>query len=149
RSQTVESAIGGASVGQTIEGRQRFSINVRLSQDYRNSIDQLNRIPLMSRGFGEVALESVATIKFEDGPPMITSENAILRGAVMFNVRGRDLGSTVEEAMEKLNAADGILPEGYFLEWSGQYENLLRGQQTLLWITPVVLVVIFLSLYFA
>ncbi|TCK85719.1 efflux RND transporter permease subunit [Albibacterium bauzanense] len=147
--QTVESAIGGAPVGQTIEGRQRFSINVRLLQDYRNSIDQLNRIPLMSPVFGEVPLSAVATIKFEEGPPMITSENALLRGAVMFNVRDRDLGSTVEEAMEKLNAADGILPRGYFLEWSGQYENLIRGQQTLIWIAPVVLVIIFFSLYFA
>src|SRR5690554_5006866 len=147
--QTVESAIGGAPVGQTIEGRQRFSINVRLLQDYRNSIDQLNRIPLMSPVFGEVPLSAVATIKFEEGPPMITSENALLRGAVMFNVRDRDLGSTVEEAMEKLNAADGILPQGYFLEWSGQYENLIRGQQTLIWIAPVVLVIIFFSLYFA
>src|SRR5690606_4792667 len=99
--QTVESAIGGASVGQTIEGRQRFSISVRLAQDYRNSIGQLNRIPLMSPEFGEIPLSSVATIAYEDGPPMITSENAILRGAVMFNVRDRDLGSTVEEAMEK------------------------------------------------
>ncbi len=147
--QTVESAIGGAPVGQTIEGRQRFSINVRLLQDYRNSIDQFNRIPLTSPVFGEVPLSAVATIKFEEGPPMITSENALLRGAVMFNVRDRDLGSTVEEAMEKLNAADGILPQGYFLEWSGQYENLIRGQQTLIWIAPVVLVIIFFSLYFA
>jgi len=147
--QTVESAIGGAPVGQTIEGRQRFSINVRLLQDYRNSIDQLNRIPLMSPVFGEVPLSAVATIKFEEGPPMITSENALLRGAVMFNVRDRDLGSTVEEAMERLNAADGILPQGYFLEWSGQYENLIRGQQTLIWIAPIVLIIIFFSLYFA
>lgn len=147
--QTVESAIGGAPVGQTIEGRQRFSINVRLLQDYRNSIDQLNRIPLMSPVFGEVPLSAVASIKFEEGPPMITSENALLRGAVMFNVRDRDLGSTVEEAMEKLNAADGVLPQGYFLEWSGQYENLLKGQQTLIWIAPVVLIIIFFSLYFA
>jgi Cu(I)/Ag(I) efflux system membrane protein CusA/SilA len=147
--QTVESAIGGAPVGQTIEGRRRFSINVRLLQDYRNSIDQLNRIPLMSPVFGEVPLSAVATIEFEDGPPMITSENALLRGAVMFNVRDRDLGSTVEEAMEKLNATDGILPQGYFLEWSGQYENLIRGQQTLIWIAPVVLIIIFFSLYFA
>ena len=67
----------------------------------------------------------------------------------MFNVRDRDLGSTVKEAMEQLNKEDGILPEGYFLEWSGQYENLIRGQQTLMWIAPVVLVIIFFSLYFA
>ncbi len=147
--QTVESAIGGATVGQTIEGRQRFGINVRLAQNYRNSMDQLNRIPVMSPEFGEVPLSSVANIGFDDGPPMITSENAILRGAVMFNVRDRDLGSTVEEAMENLNAADGILPDGYFLEWSGQYENLIRGQQTLLWIAPIVILIIFFALYFA
>lgn len=147
--QTVESAIGGATVGQTIEGRQRFGINVRLAQNYRNSMDQLNRIPVMSPEFGEVPLSSVSTIGFDDGPPMITSENAILRGAVMFNVRDRDLGSTVEEAMENLNAADGILPDGYFLEWSGQYENLIRGQQTLLWIAPIVILIIFFALYFA
>ncbi|QNL49316.1 efflux RND transporter permease subunit [Olivibacter sp. SDN3] len=147
--QTVESTIGGANIGQTIEGRRRFSINLRLLQDHRNSISQLGRVPLQSPTFGEVPLSAVATIDYENGPPMITSDNAILRGAVMFNVRDRDLGSTVQDAMEKLNNADNIVPEGYFLEWSGQYENLIRGQQTLLWIAPVVLVIIFFALYFA
>lgn len=147
--QTVETALGGAPIGQTVEGRQRFSINVRLAQDYRNSVEQIRRIPLQSAGFGEVPLSAVADIKFEDGPPMINSENALLRGAVLFNVRDRDLGSTVEEAMEKLNKQNGILPPGYFIEWSGQYENLIRGQQTLMWIAPIVLVIIFFSLYFA
>jgi len=147
--QTVESAIGGAPVGQTIEGRRRFSINVRLAQDYRSSLDQLRRIPLQSTGFGEIPLGSVADIHYEDGPPMISSENALLRGAVLFNVRNRDLGSTVKEAMEKLHQEAGLLPEGYFLEWSGQYENLIRGQQTLLWIAPLVLLIIFFALYFA
>ena len=147
--QTVETALGGAPIGQTVEGRQRFSINVRLAQEYRNSVEQIKRIPLQSTGFGEVPLSAVADIKFEDGPPMINSENALLRGAVLFNVRDRDLGSTVEEAMEKLNRHKGILPAGYFIEWSGQYENLIRGQQTLMWIAPIVLIIIFFSLYFA
>lgn len=147
--QIVESALGGAPIGQTVEGRQRFSINVRLAQEYRNSVEQIKRIPIQSAGFGEVPLSAVADIKFEDGPPMINSENALLRGAVLFNVRDRDLGSTVEEAMAKLNRQDGILPPGYFIEWSGQYENLIRGKQTLMWIAPVVLVIIFFSLYFA
>lgn len=147
--QTVETALGGAPIGQTVEGRQRFSINVRLAQEYRNSVEQIKRIPLQSAGFGEVPLSAVADIKFEDGPPMINSENALLRGAVLFNVRDRDLGSTVEEAMEKLNRHKGILPAGYFIEWSGQYENLIRGQQTLMWIAPIVLIIIFFSLYFA
>jgi copper/silver efflux system protein len=147
--QTVETALGGASVGQTLEGRQRFAISVRLAQEYRNSVEQIRRIPLQSPGFGEVPLNAVADVEFEDGPPMITSENAILRGAVMFNVRDRDLGSTVKEAIDKINNERGILPQGYFLEWSGQYENLISGQRTLMIIAPIVLVIIFFSLYFA
>lgn len=146
---TVETALGGATIGNTIEGRQRFSISVRLAQEFRNSVDRIRRIPLKSAVFGEVPLSAVADINFEDGPPMINSENALLRGAVLFNVRDRDLGSTVEEAMRKMNEEKGILPEGYFLEWSGQYENLIRGKQTLLWILPVVLLIIFFSLYLA
>lgn len=147
--QTVETALGGAPVGNTIEGRQRFSISVRLAQDFRNSVERIRRIPLMSPSMGEVPLSDVADISFVSGPPMITSENAMLRGAVLFNVRDRDLGSTVSDAMKKLNEARGVLPQGYYLEWSGQYENLIRGQQTLIWMAPVVLGIIFFSLYFA
>lgn len=145
----VESSIGGAAIGNTIEGRQRFSISVRLAQEYRNSIDRIKRIPLQSPVFGQVPLSSVADVVFEDGPPMINSENALLRGAVLFNVRDRDLGSTVDDAINRINQTRGLLPEGYFLEWSGQYEHLIRGQQTLLWILPVVLIIIFFSLYMA
>ncbi len=147
--QTVETALGGAPIGNTVEGRQRFSISVRLAQDYRNSVERIKRIPIMSASFGEVPLSSVADVKFVNGPPMISSENAMLRGAILFNVRGRDLGSTVSEAINKMSRSKGILPQGYYLEWSGQYENLIRGQQTLMWIAPVVLVIIFFSLYFA
>jgi Cu(I)/Ag(I) efflux system membrane protein CusA/SilA len=145
----VESAIGGSAIGQTVEGRQRFTISVRLSQDYRNSIDQLKRIPISTPSLGAVPLSAVADIKFENGPPMIVSENALLRGAVLFNVRDRDLGSTVEEAIQTLNENLAGIPNGYYLEWSGQYENLIRGKQTLLVILPVVLLIIFVSLYLA
>ncbi|MBL7843674.1 MAG: efflux RND transporter permease subunit [Cyclobacteriaceae bacterium] len=145
----VESAIGGSPIGQTIEGRQRFSISVRLAQDYRNSIEQFNRIPIKTPALGTIPLSSVATIKFENGPPMITSENAMLRGAVLFNVRDRDLGSTVKEAIETLNSKMGTMPNGYYVEWSGQYENLIHGQQTLMMILPIVLLIIFVSLYLA
>lgn len=145
----VESAIGGTPIGQTIEGRQRFTISVRLAQDYRNSIEELKRIPLKTPALGVIPLSSVASIRFEDGPPMITSENALLRGAVLFNVRDRDLGSAVQEAIEKLNAEMGTLPSGYYFEWSGQYENLIRGKKTLMIIAPVVLLIIFISLYLA
>lgn len=145
---TVETAIGGAPFATTIEGRKRFSIHLRLGQDFRNSLDKLKRIPLVSPDAGTIPLSAVTDIRFADGPPMITSENALLRGAVMFNVRDRDLGTTVQEAVEKLNK-DLKLPNGYFVEWSGQYENLLRGQQTLIYILPVVLLIIFLALYLA
>lgn len=145
----VESSIGGTPIGQTIEGRQRFTISVRMAQDYRNSIEQMKRIPIKTPSLGFVPLSSVADIKFENGPPMITSENAMLRGAVLFNVRDRDLGSTVKEAIEKLNHEMGVLPNGYYFEWSGQYENLIRGERTLMIILPVVLLIIFISLYLA
>ena len=145
---TVETAIGGAPFATTVEGRRRFNIHVRLGQEYRNSIDRIKRIPINSPDAGTIPLSAVTDIRFADGPPMITSENALLRGAVMFNVRDRDLGSTVQDAIDKLNS--GLkLPNGYFIEWSGQYENLIRGQKTLLYILPIVLVIIFLSLYLA
>jgi Cu(I)/Ag(I) efflux system membrane protein CusA/SilA len=80
---------------------------------------------------------------------MIISENAMLRGAVLFNVRDRDLGATVKEAIETVNKQMGVMPNGYYLEWSGQYENLIHGKQTLLIILPIVILVIFISLYLA
>lgn len=145
----VETAIGGAPVAQTIEGRERFSVSVRLPQDYRNSIDRLKRIPIQTAGQGTIPLSAVARLGFAGGPPMINSDDAMLRGAVLFNVRGRDLGSTVEAAIEKINREMTDMPQGYYLEWSGQYENLIRGQQTLILIAPVVLIIIFISLYLA
>ncbi|PWJ58665.1 Cu(I)/Ag(I) efflux system membrane protein CusA/SilA [Dyadobacter jejuensis] len=147
--EAIEFALGGASIANTIEGRKRFSINVRLAQSYRNSIETIKRLPLMSPVLGEVPLSAVADVAFENGPPMINSENAMLRGAVLFNVRERDLGGTVQEAIEKMSRAKGILPPGYYIEWSGQYENLIRGQQALIWIAPLVLLIIFLALYLA
>jgi Cu(I)/Ag(I) efflux system membrane protein CusA/SilA len=122
----IESAAGGSIIGQTIEGRRRFSISVRLGQDFRSSVEQLKRIPLRTEAMGIIPLSTVADIQFEDGPPMITSENAMLRGAVLFNVRDRDLASTVEEAMEKINSEMGMLPDGYYLEWSGQYPSFRK-----------------------
>lgn len=145
----VESGLGGTSIGQTIEGRQRFSISVRIAQNFRSSISQMERTPIKTPALGVIPLSAVATLRYEDGPPMIVSDNALLRGAVLFNVRDRDLGSTVEAAIEKVNAELGPLPKGYFLEWSGQYENLIRGKQTLMLILPIVLLIIFISLYLA
>ncbi len=145
----VETAIGGTPLTNTIEGRQRFSINVRLAQDFRNSIESIKRIPILTPAMGTIPLSIVATVRFQNGPPMIQSENAMLRGAVLFNVRDRDLGGTVEEAIRTLNAELGELPSGYFIEWSGQYENLIRGKRTIMLIAPIVLLIIFISLYLA
>ncbi len=146
--QVVESAIGGTPVSSTIEGRRRFSINVRLAQDYRNSLDAIRRIPIQTASFGVVPLSSVAEVKFSEGPPMISSENAMLRGAVLFNVRERDLGSTVQDAMQRLEGLTQRLPNGYYVEWSGQYENQIRANRTLTLIIPIVIVIIFGVLYF-
>lgn len=145
----VESALGGMRLTTTVEGRQRFSVNARFGQDFRNNITSLKRLQVQTMDFGPIPLEAVADIKLSEGPPMINSENAMLRGTVLFNVRGRDLGSTVSEAREKLDKMVIRLPKGYFLEWSGQYENLIRSEKTLKLVLPIVLVVIFLSMYFA
>ena len=145
----VESALGGMKVATTVEGRQRFSVNVRFGQDFRDNLQQLKRLQVQTMNFGPIPLEAVADIKISEGPPMINSENALLRGTVLFNVRERDLGGTVQEAQEKLNQLISKLPKGYFLEWSGQYENLIRGEKTLKMILPFVLIIIFLCMYFA
>ncbi|HVW96184.1 MAG TPA: CusA/CzcA family heavy metal efflux RND transporter [Mucilaginibacter sp.] len=147
--EVVESALGGMNLTTTVEGRQRFAINARLAQQYRDDLDDIKRILVQTPGFGPIPLSSVADIRFSDGPAMIQSENALLRGTVLFNVRGRDLGSTVKDAQDKLNTLLQNLPKGYYIEWSGQYENLIRAAGTLKLILPIVLVIIFACLYFA
>lgn len=102
--EVVESALGGMNLTTTIEGRRRFNVNLRLAQDYRNNLDEIKRTLVQTPSYGPVPLSSVADIKLSDGPAMIQSENALLRGTVLFNVRDRDLGSTVKEAQDRLNA---------------------------------------------
>jgi Cu(I)/Ag(I) efflux system membrane protein CusA/SilA len=145
----VEIALGGMRLTTTVEGRQRFSVNARFGQDFRNNLESLKRLQVQTMKYGPVPLEAVADVKITEGPPMINSENAMLRGTVLFNVRERDLGGTVNEAKEKLDKMITKLPKGYFMEWSGQYENLIRSEKTLKMILPVVLLIIFLSMYFA
>ena len=144
----IEIALGGMKLTTTVEGRQRFSVNARYGQDFRNNLQSLKRLQVQTMSFGPVPLEAIADIKLTDGPPMINSENAMLRGTVLFNVRQRDLGSTVEEAQAKLNQLVNKLPKGYYLEWSGQFENQLRANKTLMLIMPVVILIIFIVLYF-
>ena len=144
----IETALGGAGVVQTVEGRRRFSIAVRMGQDFRNTIDKLKQLSIITMNVGPIPLGSVADIKVAEGPPMISSENAMLRGALLFNVRGRDLGSTVDDAKTKLEEAVSSLPKGYYLDWSGQYENQIRAEKRLMVIMPVVLLIILTILYF-
>ena len=147
--EVVESALGGMNLTTTVEGRRRFSVNLRFAQDYRSNLDEIKRTLVQTSGYGPIPLSSVANIKISDGPAMIQSENALLRGTVLFNVRDRDLGSTVKEAQDRLNTMVKTLPKGYYVEWSGQYENLIRAEHTLKLILPVVLIIIFACLYFA
>lgn len=143
----IESAIGGMNVTTTIEGRQRFNINVRLAQDYRSNLDAIKRTLIKTATYGSIPLSAVADVSVSDGPPMISSDNSLLRGAVLFNVRGRDLGSTVKEAQKKIDETIKKLPRGYFIEWSGQWENQIRATKTLQMIIPIVILIIFFVLY--
>ena len=145
----VQSALGGMKLTTTIEGRQRFSVNARYAQDFRDNMEALKNLQVQTTQFGPIPLQAVADVSITEGPPMINSENALLRGTVLFNVRDRDLAGTVQEAQEKLNAMLTKLPKGYFIDWSGQYENLISSERTMKIILPIVLFIIFLSMYFA
>jgi len=145
----IESALGGMKLTTTVEGRRRFSVNARFGQEFRSNLSAIKQLQVQTMSSGPIPLEAVADIKITEGPPMISSENALLRGTVLFNVRERDLGGTVEEARANLEKMIGQMPKGYFLEWSGQYENLIRSQKTLKLILPIVLLIIFMCMYFA
>jgi len=144
----VETSLGGMNASTTIEARKRFPISVRFAQDFRNTLYNLENVQIQSPSLGPVPLSAVAEIVITEGPPMIISENAMLRGTLLFNVRGRDMGSTVAEAKERLTEAVKNLPNGYYLEWSGQYENQVRAQNRLKVIIPIVFVIILFILYF-
>lgn len=143
----IETSLGGMNLSNTVEGRQRFTINVRLAQDFRNDISEIKRTPVQTAKYGNVPLSSVAEIFVSEGPPMINSENAMLRGTVLFNVRGRDMGSVVKDAKTKIEKEFQKLPKGYFIEWSGQYENQIRAQKRLMIIIPITLLIIAFILY--
>ena len=144
----IETALGGSRIIQTVEGRRRFSVSVRMGQEFRNTTARLEQLPIVTMNSGPVPLSAIADVVIEEGPPMISSENAMLRGTLLFNVRDRDLGSTVNEAKQKLETAVKNLPKGYFLDWSGQYENQVRAERRLMIILPIVLLIITIILYF-
>ncbi len=143
----IESALGGMILTTTVEGRERFSVNLRLAQEYRNDLDEIKRIPIQTMSYGVLPLSAVADVKVTEGPPMINSENAMLRGTVLFNVRGRDMGGVVNDAKQRIEDTFKHLPKGYYIDWSGQYENQVRAQQRLKIIIPIVMLIIAFILY--
>src|SRR5712691_10145856 len=142
----IEKGIGETNLTVTIEGRRRFPVRVRYAQQYRNSPVALGEIPITSPSGAPIPLAQLAEIRTVEGPTMISSENGLLRGTVLLNVRGRDVGSFVDEAKPKL-ASKVQLPPGYYMDWSGQYENQQRARQRLMIVIPIVLVIIFGLLY--
>ncbi|HEX9206187.1 MAG TPA: efflux RND transporter permease subunit, partial [Candidatus Deferrimicrobiaceae bacterium] len=169
----VETVLGGMTVTQKLEGRQRFPVRVRFLWEYRQDIEAIKRIPIPrgsvipvgggmgagngggmggdggvpqpKPGLGQIYLGEVAKISVTPGPAMINAENSFLRSVVFLNVRGRDMGRFVDEAKETLQR-NLKLPSGYFIEWSGQYENQIRAKKTLQIVLPLVFLIIFVML---
>jgi Cu(I)/Ag(I) efflux system membrane protein CusA/SilA len=142
----IETAVGETNLTLTIEGRQRFPVRVRYGAAYRSSPEALGGVLVTAPNGTQVPLAQLADIRRVDGPAMIASENGLLVVTVLLNVRGRDVGSFVEEA-RRVVATTVSLPAGSYVEWSGQYENELRARQRLLIVVPLVLAVIYLLLY--
>ncbi|MCH9693338.1 MAG: efflux RND transporter permease subunit [Gammaproteobacteria bacterium] len=142
----VRVAVGGMNVTQTVEGLERYPVNVRYPQRVRDSVQQLRLLPIVTESGARIALGDVANVVVADGPPVIKSENARLNGWTYIDIAGRDLGSYVAEA-QRLVADKIDLPAGYSLTWSGQYEYMVRAKQRLTIVGPVTLAIIVLLLY--
>jgi Cu(I)/Ag(I) efflux system membrane protein CusA/SilA len=142
----IESAIGGKNVTFTIEGRRRFPVRVRYARDFREDLDALANVLVAGPDGTQIPLRDISRIAVVMGPSMITSENGLLRGTVLMNVRGRDVGGFVEEA-KRVVSERVMMPPGYYIEWSGQYENQIRAKQRLQIVIPIVLLIIFVLLY--
>jgi Cu(I)/Ag(I) efflux system membrane protein CusA/SilA len=144
----VQTAIGGMQVSESVEGLERFPINLRYPQAWRNSPERLENLPVVTPSGAHVPLSALADIRIVDGPGMIRSENARRTGFVFIDITGRDLGGYVAEAREKV-ATDVSLPSGYSLTWSGQYEYIERMQERLAIVAPATLLIITLMLFLA
>jgi len=141
----ISAAVGGDNIGETVEGLQRFPINVRYPREVRDSLERLRDLPLLTERGAQLRLGDVTTIHIEDGPPLLKSENARLSGWVYVDIRGRDLKSAVHDMQA---AVQGInLPAGYAVSWSGQFEYLERATERLKVVVPATLATIFVLLY--
>ncbi|MFV8670383.1 efflux RND transporter permease subunit [Ralstonia pseudosolanacearum] len=142
----VASAIGGDNVGEVVDGLARFPINLRYPRDYRDSVEQLRSLPIVTDRGQQIVLSDVADIRVVSGPPMLRSENARLSGWVYVDIRGRDLRSAVRD-MQAAVAKAVPMPAGYALSWSGQFEYLERASAKLKVVVPLTLLIIFVLLY--
>tara|TARA_R110002096_G_scaffold327314_1_gene521407 strand:+ start:28838 stop:31906 length:3069 start_codon:yes stop_codon:yes gene_type:complete len=144
--QVVATAIGGMNVTQTVEGLERYPVNIRYPQDYRSSPEQLSLLPIVTPMGQRISLGDVADIRVEDGPPGIKSENARLNGWSFIDIEGVDVGSYVVEA-QRIVAERIELPAGYSISWSGQYEYMLRAKEKLTYVVPLTLAIIVILLF--
>lgn len=142
----VATVIGGQNIGETIEGRERYPINVRYPREIRDNVQKLQNLPVITANGSQIALSELADISITDGPPMLKSENARLSNWVYVDLRGRDLKSAVED-MQRAVSQQVKLPEGVSLSWSGQFEYLERASAKLRIVLPFTLVIIFVLLY--
>ena len=142
----IMSAIGGENITTTIEGRERYPVNLRYPRELRDDMDKLGRVLVSTPAGLSVPLAQLADIEINQGPSMLRNENGFLTGYVYVDITERDIGSFVEEAKQAV-AKKVVLPTGYVLQWSGQYENMLRVRELLKVIVPITLVLIFVLLY--
>lgn len=146
--QIIESAIGGENIDTTIEGRERYPINVRYLREFRDTPEKLRRVLMTTPSGTQVPLAQLATLQFVNGPPMIRDEDGMLAGYVYVDMAGRDLGIYVEDLKQVVR--DQVeLPTGYRLHWSGQYEFMERVRERLFVFVPLTIVIIFILFYFA
>ncbi|GAB2679484.1 efflux RND transporter permease subunit [Aliiglaciecola aliphaticivorans] len=144
--QVVSSAIGGMNVTQSVEGLERYPVNIRYPQSYRSSPESLSLLPIVTPQGKRIALADVADVYIEDGPPGIKSENARLNGWVYVDIDGVDIGSYVVAAQQVVSE-ELVLPAGYSITWSGQYEYMLRAKEKLTYVVPLTLAIIVILLY--
>ncbi|HAT9430829.1 TPA: CusA/CzcA family heavy metal efflux RND transporter, partial [Legionella pneumophila subsp. pneumophila] len=144
----IESAVGGENIATTIEGRERYPVNVRYLRELRDDPDKLNRILVKTPSGAEVPIAQLVTLTFRSGPAMIRDENAMLAGYVFIDISGRDIGGYVEELKQAIKTKVK-LPPGYTLAWSGQYEFMQRVYERLKIFVPLTLAIIFVLFYFA
>jgi len=142
----IMSAIGGENVTSILQGRERYSVNVRFARDFRDEISKLRRVLVMMPSGEKVPLSQISEIKFTEGPSMIRNENGMLAGYVYVDMTGRDIGRYVHDAKAKVQGSLD-LPKGYQLIWSGQYENMLRVKERLKVVLPFTLFIICFLLY--